>query len=114
MLEELFARGATAAALVMDALVVLLLVFGAIEALAILLFRRTGDGAPVSHLRRQVWLDFAVWIVLALEFALAADIIRTAIAPSWEAIGQLAAIAAIRTVLNWFLMRDIEGQAKED
>ena len=112
MVEELFAEGATVAALVMDAVVVVLLVFGAMEALFALLFRR--NGSPASHLRRQVWLGFAVWIVLALEFALAADIIRTAIAPSWEAIGQLAAIAAIRTLLNWFLMRDIEGQAKED
>jgi uncharacterized membrane protein len=113
MIEEMFAQGATAAALLMDVVVVVLLVFGALEALAALAFKRNGkDG--VSQVRRQVWLSFAVWIVLALEFALAADIIRTAIAPSWEAIGQLAAIAAIRTVLNLFLMRDIEGQAKED
>jgi uncharacterized membrane protein len=113
MIEEMFAQGATAAALLMDVVVVVLLVFGALEALAALIFKRNGkDG--VSQVRRQVWLSFAVWIVLALEFALAADIIRTAIAPSWEAIGQLAAIAAIRTVLNLFLMRDIEGQAKED
>ena len=45
--------------------------------------------------------------MLALEFALAADIIRTAIAPTWEDIGMLGAIAAIRTGLNWFLARDI-------
>jgi uncharacterized membrane protein len=44
-----------------------------------------------------------------LEFALAADIARTAIEPDWEDIGMLAAIAAIRTALNFFLERDLEA-----
>lgn len=57
--------------------------------------------------RRGVWMSFAAWIILALEFALAADIVRTAIAPSWNDIGQLAAIAVIRTGLNYFLERDL-------
>ena len=59
--------------------------------------------------RREAWTRFAGWIVLALEFALAADIVRTAIAPSWDDIGRLAAIAVIRTGLNLFLERDIEA-----
>jgi uncharacterized membrane protein len=49
-----------------------------------------------------------MWLLLALEFALAADIIRSAISPSWGDIGQLAAIAAIRTFLNYFLEKDLE------
>ncbi len=51
------------------------------------------------------------WLAVALEFALAADILRTAIAPSWEDIGKLAAIAALRTLLNYFLQREIETAA---
>lgn len=113
MIEEFFLTGAATAALLMDVAVVVLLVFGAIEALLTLLVRSMGRD-PAAQVRRKAWLGFAVWIVLALEFALAADIIRTAIAPSWEAIGQLAAIAAIRTVLNVFLMRDINEQALKD
>lgn len=58
--------------------------------------------------KKKVWVRFAANITLALEFALAADIARTAIAPTWQEIGQLAAIAAIRTGLNLFLERDIE------
>ncbi len=56
---------------------------------------------------REVWMSFAIWIILALEFALGADIVRTAIAPSWDDIGQLAAIAVIRTGLNYFLAKDL-------
>jgi uncharacterized membrane protein len=60
----------------------------------------------LEHLLHEA-VGFAAWIMLALEFALAADIIRTAIAPTWQDIGMLGAIAAIRTALNWFLAKDI-------
>jgi uncharacterized membrane protein len=59
--------------------------------------------------KKDVWLRFASTIVLALEFALAADIADTTVAPNWREIGQLAAIAGIRTVLNLFLERDINA-----
>lgn len=58
--------------------------------------------------RRAIWVRFATWILLSLEFALGADIIRTAVAPTWDDIGKLAAIAAIRTALNYFLGKDVE------
>ncbi|KRA83886.1 DUF1622 domain-containing protein [Altererythrobacter sp. Root672] len=62
---------------------------------------------------RRIWLHYAGWIVLALEFALAADLIGTMIQPTWDDIGQLAAIGAIRTALAWFLSRDIEEFSHE-
>src|SRR3974390_3377436 len=55
-----------------------------------------------------VFRGFAGWLVLALEFLLAADILKTAISPTWTDIGQLAAIAAIRTFLNYSLSHDLE------
>ena len=48
------------------------------------------------------------------EFELAADILRTAITPTWTDIEQLAAIAALRTALNYFLTKDIEKEASAD
>lgn len=57
-------------------------------------------------------MRFATAIILALEFTLAADIIRSAVAPTWDAIGRLAAIAGIRIALNFFLARDIESLAE--
>jgi uncharacterized membrane protein len=50
-------------------------------------------------------------LALSLEFLLGADILRTAVEPSWNEIGRLAAIAAIRTALNYFLQREIAGAA---
>lgn len=56
---------------------------------------------------RAVWLQYATWLVAALTFQLGADILETAIAPSWDDIGRLAAIAVIRTFLDYFLGRDV-------
>ncbi|HEX8057336.1 MAG TPA: DUF1622 domain-containing protein [Novosphingobium sp.] len=58
---------------------------------------------------RPVWLAFGRWLVAALTFQLAADIVETTLAPDWEDIGKLGAIAAIRTALNYFLDRDLES-----
>ena len=49
-------------------------------------------------------------LALALEFQLAADVLATAVAPTWDMIGRLAAIAAIRTALNHFLAKEIAEQ----
>jgi uncharacterized membrane protein len=57
--------------------------------------------------REKIRLSLGRWLVLALEFELAADILRTAVAPTWNEIGQLAAIATLRTLLNFFLEREI-------
>ena len=53
-------------------------------------------------------LELARYVALALEFQLAADVIETSLAPDWTTIGQLAAIGAIRTALNYFLSRDMD------
>lgn len=55
-------------------------------------------------------LRFGRWLVLALEFQLAADIVATTVAPSMETLVKLAAIAAIRTFLNYFLQQELEAE----
>ena len=63
---------------------------------------------PRQGRRKAVWVRFGVWLLLSLEFQLGADIIRTAISPTWTQIGQLGAIAVIRTFLNHSLEKDLE------
>jgi uncharacterized membrane protein len=48
-------------------------------------------------------------LAVSLELLLGADILKTAVAPTWNEIGQLAAIAALRTALNYFLERELKG-----
>ena len=71
-----------------------------------LLARRTADFTAIR-------LTLARYLALALEFQLGADILSTAIAPSWEQIGKLGAIAVIRTALNFFLSKEMEQERKQ-
>ncbi len=64
--------------------------------------------------KTEVRLTLGRWLGVALEFELAADILRTAVAPTWNEIGQLAAIAALRTALNYFLGEEIEKEASSE
>lgn len=54
-------------------------------------------------------LILARHLALALEFELGADILGTAISPSWDQIGKLGAVAVIRTGLNFFLSMEMKG-----
>ncbi|HYU19372.1 MAG TPA: DUF1622 domain-containing protein [Chloroflexota bacterium] len=56
-------------------------------------------------------LELGRSLALSLEFLLGADILRTAVEPSWDEIARLAAIATIRTGLNYFLQREIAREA---
>ncbi len=58
----------------------------------------------------EIRLTLARFLALALEFQLGADILSTAIAPSWTQIGKLGAIAVIRTALNFFLTREMKEE----
>ena len=61
----------------------------------------------------QVRLTFGRALVLGLEFQLAADILGTAISPSWDHLGKLGDIAVIRTFLNFFLTRELKEEEQE-
>ena len=56
-------------------------------------------------------LILARYLALALEFELGADILGTAISPSWDQIGKLGAVAVIRTGLNFFLSMEMKGES---
>jgi uncharacterized membrane protein len=75
-----------------------------------LFFRGRGTSSQEPQIE-AIRLRLGRWLALALEFELGADILRTAIAPTWTEIGQLAAIATIRTLLNYFLQQEIDRAA---
>ncbi|GAB4365924.1 MAG: DUF1622 domain-containing protein [Elainellaceae cyanobacterium] len=58
-------------------------------------------------------LNFGRWLSLALEFQLAADIVNTTVAPSFEALAKLGILAVIRTFLNFFLSRELATEMAE-
>jgi len=89
---------------------VLIVAVGAFASMFRLLrFRIVPDPERFHRIR----IFFARYLVLGLEFQLASDIIETAVSPGWEQIGRLAAIAVIRTFLNFFLVREMKDEERE-
>ena len=75
---------------------------------------RMGSHTP-QDAKEEVRLRLGRWLAVALEFELAADVLRTAVAPTWNEIGQLAAIVVLRTALNYFLQKEIDkAEARRD
>lgn len=100
--------------LVVEAIAALVVAYAVIETIVRLVLtfpRHSGARQPQTghNAKEDIRLRLGRWLALALELLLGADILRTAVAPTWSEIGQLAAIAAIRTALNFFLQREIDA-----
>ena len=115
MLNELTILGAEA--LVMHAVHWLKLVVEAVGAvvigiglLATLAAWVRGIQARSKDVFSETRLTLARYLALALELQLGADILSTAVSPTWDQIGKLAAIAVIRTALNYFLLRELHEE----
>jgi uncharacterized membrane protein len=67
-----------------------------------------------EKINQDIRIKFGSSLTLALELLLAADILATAIAPTWDDIGKLAAIATLRTALNYFLERELKESEKRN
>lgn len=85
------------------AVCIVLGLFVSIKLSIILRRRRSSIQFPLGRLR----LTFGRWLALALEFQLGADVLATTVAPTFEALGKLGAIAIIRTFLNYFLNKEL-------
>src|SRR6185436_20766687 len=99
--------GAEVVRLALDAVGIGVITIGAAAALGgVVRARFRGERVRFDAIR----LMLARYLALALEFQLAADVVDTAVSPEWRHIGQLAAIATIRTALNYFLGREMREE----
>jgi len=93
-----------------------IIISASIRAFLGFLFKALFQKMPKEKLSEEglrIELGFA--LSLALEFELGADILKTAIAPNWQTVGTVAAIIVLRTVLNFFLQKELEkAGARED
>ncbi len=101
---------ATGTELIAGLVIAIAVIEGAIRTGIVIAQYSSSHNPECSHeAKEEVRLRLGRWLALALEFELGADILRTAIAPTWSEIGQLAAIATIRTALNFFLQQEIDN-----
>ena len=95
LLKDWLALATGYASVAIDAIALIIVVIGTAEA-AFAVARDIFE-SDSSHQKREVWLRYARWLVAALTFQLAADIVETSIAPTWDDVGRLAVVAIIRT-----------------
>jgi uncharacterized membrane protein len=104
-MKEALAHATEWSILLIDTIALVLVLLGTIE--AVISGLRMMFSSPTGHRKRDAWLRYARWLVAALTFQLAADIIETSITTDWMAIARMGAIALIRTFLNYFLEKDL-------
>ena len=68
-------------------------------------FTKKGTIETLEETRLELGYSFS----LGLSFLIGASILKTMVAPNWNAIGQLSVIILIRTVLNYFLTANIKN-----
>ena len=112
-LEQFVSPGAQTVARLAELSAVLIIAAAVLEGLwrSVRIFARR-DHAP-DEVKESLRLQLGRWLAISLEFLLAADILLTAIAPTWDDIGKLGAIAFIRTALNYFLQKEIEAYERQ-
>ena len=98
--------------LALDAIALLMVAVGAIRALAAIAVASVRGGMADAP-ARAIFIDFARWLVAALTFQLGSDICGTTVAPGWDALARLGAVAGIRTFLTIFLDRDLDRARDE-
>ena len=107
--EEILANLVLWLKLVIEAIGAVIIGIGML--LAGLRFAR-GSFPPTARDFTDARLTLARFLAIALEFQLGANILSMAVAPSWDAIGKLGAIAVIRTALNFFLSREMQEEQR--
>ena len=108
-MEGLFTHFVEYVALLAEVMAVAIVAIGTVEA-ATRVVRIVIRPAASHGARKELWRRYGMWLLLALEFELAADIVRSVMSPTWQEIGELAAIALIRTFLNFFLEMDLKSE----
>ena len=112
-MEELLAGFARVTSQLSEAAAVVVIAGASLDAFVRLLWMIATVGATHGQ-RKAIWQRYGMWLLLGLEFELAADIIRSVVSPTWQDLGELGAIAVIRTFLNYFLEKDLEGARHAD
>ncbi len=87
----------------------LITIWGIVVSLASFLNKEIFHHKQAVELNDVIRIKLGSYLVLALEFFIAADIVRTIITPTWQSLGVLGAIVVIRTILSYFLARDMKN-----
>ena len=98
--------------LVLNIVGALITIWGTLIALFAFVRKELLKRAEAVRLNDSIRIKLGSYLVLALEFFIAGDIIKTIITPTWESVGILGVIVVIRTILSYFLTKDLKDFSK--
>jgi uncharacterized membrane protein len=101
-----------AVCLVLSIIGAIVTIWGIMVAFTEFLIKELLKRSKTVELNEAIRIKLGSYLILALEFFIASDIVRTIITPTWEGLGILGAIVVIRTVLSYFLTKDLEKAKK--
>ena len=114
LIEHLMVQLVSSLANIIELCAAFIIVSASFRAFGGFLFKALFQKMPKEKLAEQrlrIELGFA--LSLALEFELGADILKTAIAPNWQAIGIVASLIVLRTTLNYFLQKELDHEERK-
>lgn len=88
---------------------VAIMMYGALKGIAQFLQYSVRKSMHLSHIR----IELGKHLALGLEFFVGKDIIESVVSPSWDDLGKLGAIVALRTVLTIFLSKELKEVEEE-
>ncbi len=97
-----------AASFILNIIGALITIWGIIVSLMEFLKKEIFNRKESIRLNESIRIKLGSYLVLALEFFIAGDIVKTIITPTWESLGILGAIVVIRTILSYFLTKDLK------
>lgn len=86
----------------------LITIWGIIVSFLAFLKKEISNRTEAAQLNESIRIRLGSYLVLALEFFIAGDIVSTIITPTWQSLGMLGTIVIIRTILSYFLTKDIK------
>lgn len=105
---DLFHEAVNAVSFALNVIGALITIWAVIISLLEFLKKEIFNRAEVIKLNEAIRIRLGSYLVLALEFFIAGDIVKTVITPTWQSLGILGAIVVIRTILSYFLTKDLK------
>ena len=99
--------------LVMNIVAVLVLICGVVKA-TVKFIKNEVSHADKASVLCTIKNDLGAYVLFSLEVLIAADIVESIIKPTFEDIGKLAALVVIRTVISYFLGKEIDQETEKN
>jgi len=107
-MTDILHRVLNSLSLLLNIIGALIIIWGVVISVVQFLRKEVVNRSKALQLNEIIRICLGSYLVLGLEFFIAGDIIKTVITPTWDSLGILGSIVVIRTILSYFLTKDLK------